>query len=63
MGWVKEKKSNSKARPSTYTGHSVSGQAPHLAAGPEEAAKGGILIDVIIISLPVYRHWRVYTRG
>ena len=29
------------------TGHPVSGQAPHLAARPGEAAKRGILMDVI----------------
>ena len=31
------------------TGHPVSGQAPHLAARPGEAAKGEILMDVMII--------------
>ena len=30
------------------TGHPVSGQAPHLAARPGEAAKGGTLMDFII---------------
>ena len=32
------------------TGHLVSGQVPHLAARPGEAAKGGILMDVISYS-------------
>ena len=34
------------------TGHPVSSQVPHLAARPGEAAKGGILMDCIIITFP-----------
>ena len=60
MEWAKEK-SNSKAWPQP-TGHPVSGQAPHLAARPGEAAKGGILMGCIIIMFTSLALEGVYKR-